>query len=201
MTKTQASNLAQVEGLLFISGDEGITLGDLAKITGFMKPALRRMLADLQTKYAQDQDSALILLQSADTYRLATKQELAPVIKHFFEVPLTVPLTTALLETLAIIAYRQPITRLEIDSIRGVQSSGGIQKLMVRGLIDTKGRLDAPGRPFLYVTTDNFLDYFGLGSLDELPALPEQVDADDPGLSGDLFLAALQSRERHEEEK
>ena len=72
---------------------------------------------------------------------------------------------------------------------------------MVRGLIDTKGRLDAPGRPFLYVTTDNFLDYFGLGSLDELPALPEQVDADDPGLSGDLFLAALQSRERHEEEK
>lgn len=201
MTKTQASNLAQVEGLLFISGDEGITLGDLAKITGFMKPALRRMLADLQTKYAQDQDSALILLQSADTYRLATKQELAPVIKHFFEVPLTVPLTTALLETLAIIAYRQPITRLEIDSIRGVQSSGGIQKLMVRGLIDTKGRLDAPGRPFLYVTTDNFLDYFGLDSLDELPALPEQVDADDPGLSGDLFLAALQSRERHEEEK
>lgn len=201
MTKTQASNLAQVEGLLFISGDEGITLGDLAKITGFMKPALRRMLADLQTKYARDQDSALILLQSADTYRLATKQELAPVIKHFFEVPLTVPLTTALLETLAIIAYRQPITRLEIDSIRGVQSSGGIQKLMVRGLIDTKGRLDAPGRPFLYVTTDNFLDYFGLGSLDELPALPEQVDADDPGLSGDLFLAALQSRERHEEEK
>ena len=201
MTKTQASNLAQVEGLLFISGDEGITLGDLAKITGFMKPALRRMLADLQTKYAQDQDSALILLQSADTYRLATKQELAPVIKHFFEVPLTVPLTTALLETLAIIAYRQPITRLEIDSIRGVQSSGGIQKLMVRGLIDTKGRLDAPGRPFLYVTTDNFLDYFGLGSLDELPALPEQVDADDPGLSSDLFLAALQSREQHEEEK
>lgn len=198
MTKIQASNLAQVEGLLFISGDEGITLGDLAKITGFMKPALREMLAALQAKYAQDQDSALILLQSADTYRLATKQALAPVIKHFFEVPLTVPLTTALLETLAIIAYRQPITRLEIDSIRGVQSSGGIQKLMVRGLIDTKGRLDAPGRPFLYVTTDNFLNYFGLTTLDELPALPEQADADDGALSGDLFLTALQSRERHE---
>ena len=201
MTKIQASNLAQVEGLLFISGDEGITLGDLAKITGFMKPALREMLAALQAKYAQDQDSALILLQSADTYRLATKQSLAPVIKHFFEVPLTVPLTTALLETLAIIAYRQPITRLEIDSIRGVQSSGGIQKLMVRGLIDTKGRLDAPGRPFLYITTDNFLNYFGLTTLDELPALPKQADADDGALSGDLFLTALQARERHEEDE
>ena len=201
MTKIQASNLAQVEGLLFISGDEGITLGNLAKITGFMKPALREMLAALQAKYAQDQDSALILLQSADTYRLATKQALAPVIKHFFEVPLTVPLTTALLETLAIIAYRQPITRLEIDSIRGVQSSGGIQKLMVRGLIDTKGRLDAPGRPFLYVTTDNFLNYFGLTTLDELPALPKQADADDGALSGDLFLTALQSWERHEEDE
>ena len=196
MTKIQASNLAQVEGLLFISGDEGITLGNLAKITGFMKPALREMLAALQAKYAQDQDSALILLQSADTYRLATKQALAPVIKHFFEVPLTVPL-----ETLAIIAYRQPITRLEIDSIRGVQSSGGIQKLMVRGLIDTKGRLDAPGRPFLYITTDNFLNYFGLTTLDELPALPKQADADDGALSGDLFLTALQSRERHEEDE
>ncbi|WP_407366383.1 SMC-Scp complex subunit ScpB [Limosilactobacillus oris] len=201
MTKIQASNLAQVEGLLFISGDEGITLGNLAKITGFMKPALREMLAALQAKYAQDQDSALILLQSADTYRLATKQALAPVIKHFFEVPLTVPLTTALLETLAIIAYRQPITRLEIDSIRGVQSSGGIQKLMVRGLIDTKGRLDAPGRPFLYITTDNFLNYFGLTTLDELPALPKQADADDGALSGDLFLTALQSWERHEEDE
>lgn len=201
MTKIQASNLAQVEGLLFISGDEGITLGNLAKITGFMKPALREMLAALQAKYAQDQDSALILLQSADTYRLATKQALAPVIKHFFEVPLTVPLTTALLETLAIIAYRQPITRLEIDSIRGVQSSGGIQKLMVRGLIDTKGRLDAPGRPFLYITTDNFLNYFGLTTLDELPALSKQADADDGALSGDLFLTALQSRERHEEDE
>ena len=201
MTKIQASNLAQVEGLLFISGDEGITLGNLAKITGFMKPALREMLAALQAKYAQDQDSALILLQSADTYRLATKQALAPVIKHFFEVPLTVQLTTALLETLAIIAYRQPITRLEIDSIRGVQSSGGIQKLMVRGLIDTKGRLDAPGRPFLYITTDNFLNYFGLTTLDELPALPKQADADDGALSVDLFLTALQSRERHEEDE
>lgn len=198
MTEKTATNQAQIEALLFISGDEGITLSDLAKVTGFMKPAIRKILADLGQKYANDEDSALVLLKSDETYRLATKPVLAPVVKHYFEVPLTVPLTTALLETLAIIAYRQPITRLEIDSIRGVQSSGAIQKLMVRGLIDTKGRLDAPGRPFLYITTTNFLDYFGLASLDDLPELPSQDELDESDLSGDLFLEALQSRERRQ---
>lgn len=196
MTKT--TNQARIEALLFISGDEGISLGALAKITGFMKPALRKILDDLAQKYRADADSALVLLQSDETYRLATKASLAPVIKRYFEVPLTVPLTTALLETLAIIAYRQPITRLEIDNIRGVQSSGAIQKLMVRGLVDTKGRLDAPGRPFLYVTTTNFLDYFGLTSLAALPPLPEEKDLDEDSLSGDLFLAALQSRNQQQ---
>ncbi|MDO4903475.1 MAG: SMC-Scp complex subunit ScpB [Limosilactobacillus sp.] len=198
---TETTNQAQIEALLFISGDEGITLGDLSKVTGFMKPAVRKILSDLEDKYATDPDSSLVLLQSDDTFRLATKQSLAPVIKHYFEVPLTVALTTALLETLAIIAYRQPITRLEIDNIRGVQTSGAIQKLMVRGLIDTKGRLDAPGRPFLYATTTNFLDYFGLSSLDDLPALPDQDDLDESDMSGDLFLEALQSRQRYQEEE
>lgn len=201
MTKTTAMNHAQIEALLFISGDEGITLGDLAKITGFMKPAVRKILADLANKYQDDPSSALVLLQSADTYRLATKRTLSDVVKHYFEVPLTAPLTTALLETLAIIAYRQPITRLEIDSIRGVQSSGAIQKLMVRGLIDTKGRLDAPGRPFLYVTTTSFLDYFGLKTIDDLPPLPDQSEIDNQTAGGDLFLAALQSRQKHLEEE
>ena len=195
------TNQAQVEALIFISGDEGISLGALAKITGFMKPAIRKILDDLAQKYQADPTCALVLLQSDETYRLATKADLAAVVKRYFEVPLTVPLTTALLETLAIIAYRQPITRLEIDSIRGVQSSGAIQKLMVRGLVDTKGRLDAPGRPFLYVTTTNFLDYFGLATLTELPPLPDQDDLDESDLSGDLFLEALQSRKRQQEEE
>ena len=72
---------------------------------------------------------------------------------------------------------------------------------MVRGLVDTKGRLDAPGRPFLYVTTTNFLDYFGLATLTELPPLPDQDDLDESDLSGDLFLEALQSRKRQQEEE
>lgn len=198
MKNTEVSNLAQIEGLLFICGDEGITVSDLVKITGFMKPMVNELLDRLGQKYAADRDSALVLLHSDQTYRLATKPALAPTIKHYFEVPLTTPLTRALLEVLAIIAYRQPITRLEIDDIRGVQSSGALQKLLVRGLIDTHGRLDAPGRPFQYVTTTSFLDYFGLSSLKELPPLPAQTDLDDISNSGDLFLTALESRKQGE---
>lgn len=196
MKSTEPTNIAQIEGLLFISGDEGITTGDLARITGFMKPAITAMLERLAKRYAADPNSALVLLHSGQTYRLATKQELAPVIKHYFEIPLTTPLTRALLEVLAIIAYRQPITRLEIDDIRGVQSSGSLQKLMARGLVDTHGRLDAPGRPFRYVTTEAFLDYFGLTSLEDLPPLPAEADLDTADLNGDLFLNAFQSRKR-----
>lgn len=195
----QQSNIAEVEGLLFISGDEGITLTDLAKLTGFMWPAVQTILEQLKAKYEQDDDCALVLLQSGNTYRLATKSGLSAVIKHYFEAPLTVPLTNALLEVLAIVAYKQPITRVEIDAIRGVQSSGSLQKLIVRGLVTTSGRLDAPGRPFQYATTTAFLDYFGLSSLDELPPLTEQLSTDD--LDGDIFMRALQRREKHRQKE
>lgn len=170
------NNQAKIEALLFIAGDEGITLGDLAKLTGLMKPAVSGLLGQLAEKYAQDPTCAIKLLVSADTYRLATKGELAPVVKEYFETPLTVPLTPALLEVLAIIAYKQPITRIEIDDLRGVQSSGSIQKLISRGLVMTKGRLNVPGRPFRYATTTAFLDYFGLADLSELPPLSEPID-------------------------
>lgn len=187
------SNLAKIEGLLFISGDEGITVTDISNITGFMKPAVLGMLNKLGQKYAVDDNCALTLLQSDETYRLATKSELSDVMKAYFEKPLTTPLTQALLEVLAIIAYRQPITRIEIDALRGVQSSGSIQKLVARGLIETHGRLNVPGRPFRYVTTNAFLDYFGLQTIKDLPPLTEQMSLED--MDSDIFLRALQSRQ------
>ena len=193
------SNLAKIEGLLFISGDEGITVADLSSITGFMKPAVLEMLNQLRQKYAADDDCALTLLQSDETYRLATKSALSDVMKAYFEKPLTTPLTQALLEVLAIIAYRQPITRIEIDALRGVQSSGSIQKLVARGLIETHGRLNVPGRPFRYVTTNAYLDYFGLQTLADLPPLTEQMSLDD--MDSDIFLRALQSRQNKLDQK
>ncbi|MCI5813243.1 MAG: SMC-Scp complex subunit ScpB [Limosilactobacillus coleohominis] len=187
------SNLAKIEGLLFISGDEGITVTDLSNITGFMKPAVLGLLNKLGQQYAENDDCALTLLQSDETYRLATKSSLSDVMKAYFEKPLTTPLTQALLEVLAIIAYRQPITRIEIDALRGVQSSGSIQKLIARGLIETHGRLNVPGRPFRYVTTNAFLDYFGLQTLKDLPPLTKQMSLED--MDSDIFLRALQSRQ------
>ena len=187
------SNLAKIEGLLFISGDEGITVTDLSNISGFMIPAVLGLLNKLGQQYAENDDCALTLLQSDETYRLATKSSLSDVMKAYFEKPLTTPLTQALLEVLAIIAYRQPITRIEIDALRGVQSSGSIQKLIARGLIETHGRLNVPGRPFRYVTTNAFLDYFGLQTLKDLPPLTKQMSLED--MDSDIFLRALQSRQ------
>ncbi|KRM12106.1 SMC-Scp complex subunit ScpB [Paucilactobacillus suebicus] len=194
------NNLAQIESLIFISGDEGISLTDLESITGFMRPAIQLMVEKLSKKYQEDDECALVLLESDQTYRLATKKQLAPTVKQYFEVPLTTPLSPALLEVLAIIAYRQPITRLEIDDIRGVQSSASVQKLILRNLIEEHGRLNAPGRPFLYATSNYFLDYFGLTSLTDLPALPGMDDMSDEDLTGDLFLNAFENRKQEENE-
>lgn len=191
-------NQAQIEGLLFISGDEGISVAELASATGFMKPAVLEILNQLASQYTENEKSALTLLHSGETYRLATKAALAPVMKRYFETPLTVPLTPAILEVLAIIAYKQPITRIEIDEIRGVQSSGSIQKLIMRGLIEAKGRLEVPGQPYQYATTAAFLDYFGLDSLEQLPPLDDELDEE--SLDGDIFLRALQSRQAMNEE-
>lgn len=192
------NNLAQIESLLFISGDEGISLTELENITGFMRPAIQTMVEQLAQKYEKDDECALVVLQSEQTYRIATKQALAKTVKQYFEAPLTTSLSPALLEVLAVIAYRQPITRIEIDEIRGVQSSASLQKLILRNLIEERGRLNAPGRPFLYATSNYFLDYFGLTEIGELPPLPDFEDLDGDTLSGDLFLQAFENRKYEE---
>jgi len=119
-------------------------------------------------------------------YRLATKAEVEPVVKKYFESPLSTNLSRASLEVLAIIAYKQPITRIEIDDIRGVQSSSTIQKLVLRQMIEDTGRADEPGRPIIYKTTAEFLNYFGLKTIKELPPLKDE-EADDESQSETLI--------------
>ncbi|MFC6165401.1 SMC-Scp complex subunit ScpB [Lactiplantibacillus dongliensis] len=190
------TNSEQIEGLLFVAGDEGITVAEIEHATGFAKPAINTLLTDLAAKYAQDADSALMILSTANTYRLATKADVAGVLKKYFEAPLSTSLSQASLEVLAIIAYRQPLTRIEIDEIRGVQSGSTIQKLVLRQLVTETGRLSEPGRPILYGTTELFLDYFGLKSLDDLPAidLAALTDTEHPAPETDLFLTAFQDK-------
>lgn len=187
------SPLAQIESLLFVSGDEGITVADLAAATGLLRPAILASLERLAEKYRDDSDSALELMVNETTYRLVTKAATGDLIKRYFENPLSTSLSPASLEVLAIIAYRQPITRIEIDEIRGVQSASTVQKLVLRRLIEDAGRLDEPGRPKLYRTSAYFLDYFGLEELTDLPPLPAAATtgdhADEDG--GDIFLKAF----------
>lgn len=187
------SPLAQIESLLFVSGDEGITVADLAAATGLLRPAILASLERLAQRYAADQDSALELMVNDTTYRLVTKEAAGDLIKRYFENPLSTSLSPASLEVLAIIAYRQPITRIEVDEIRGVQSASTVQKLVLRRLIEDAGRLDEPGRPKLYRTSAYFLDYFGLKQLNDLPPLPAAANPSeqDDGDGGDLFLQAF----------
>lgn len=165
------NSLQQIEGLLFVAGDEGISVAELSAATQFQKPAVTGLLEELATKYAEDDSCAFQILKTDDSYQIVTKTNLSETIHRFFTAPLTTALSQASLEVLAIIAYKQPVTRIEVDEIRGVQSQSTIQKLVLRNLVTGKGRADEPGRPILYVTTSYFLNYFGLTSLDELPPL------------------------------
>ena len=124
-------------------------------------------------------------------YQLTTKPEMADTLKKLIENPTNQVLTAASLEVLAIIAYKQPITRAEVEDIRGVKSERPIATLVSRALVQEVGRAEGTGRAILYGTTKEFLNYFGLKNIKELPPLPEQVDQDDEQPT-DLFLTKFQ---------
>ncbi|WP_311406963.1 SMC-Scp complex subunit ScpB [Liquorilactobacillus uvarum] len=196
------SNLAKVESLLFVSGSEGISLQQLAECTGMLKPAVKDQLSCLQNKYHNDADCSIEVISTEDRYRIATKKDFAFLLKRYFEEPSMTALSRASLETLAIVAYYQPVTRVQIEEIRGVQSSGTLRKLLTYNLISEKGRLDAPGKPILYITTESFLDYFNLKKLADLPPLPEkdgmQLGDDGQDLM-ELFDQTLQDEKQRKE--
>ncbi|KRN86926.1 SMC-Scp complex subunit ScpB [Ligilactobacillus acidipiscis] len=167
------SNQAKIESLIFVSGNEGITVAELAQLCGIMKPAVLEQLNKLQEKYTSDKSCSFQLYQTGDHFKLTTKKAFASLVKNYFESPTMTTLSTQALETLAIVAYKQPITRTEIDEIRGVQSSGMLQKLTAFDLVEERERSQAPGRPILYGTTEEFLNYFGLTSLEQLPEIKQ----------------------------
>ncbi|MCI3029647.1 SMC-Scp complex subunit ScpB [Desemzia sp. C1] len=163
---------ATIEALLFVAGDEGLSLEEAASLLESTTQEVYAALMKLQQKY-KSKDSGLTLLEVGNRFELATKKDYSAVIKKYAASPYATNLSQAALETLAIVAYKQPITRMEIDEIRGVQSSGSLQKLVLRGLVQEKGRVETPGRPILYGTTEYFMDYFGLKELGDLPDISE----------------------------
>ncbi|WP_125981139.1 SMC-Scp complex subunit ScpB [Loigolactobacillus iwatensis] len=194
---------ATLESLLFVAGDEGITLDQLDELLTEGRTTIMRALQQFESDLKADRHRGLTLFQFGDHYKLVTKKAYAEIIKHYYEIPLTTNLSQASLETLAIIAYKQPITRVEIDEIRGVQSSGALQRLSLRQLIEEKGRKNAPGRPILYVTSPFFLDYFGLKQLNELPPLTQEKTTTtelETADTADLF-KAFEAQLKDKEEK
>jgi segregation and condensation protein B len=161
------SLVAQVESLLFVA-DGPVSTGRLAEALEVTPSQVERALADLEATYV----GRGLLLQRADNHvQLITAPEAAPYVERFLGLEVRMRLSRAALETLAIIAYRQPTTRPEIEAIRGVSSDSVLRTLLSVGLIEETGRAQTVGRPILYGTTFEFLQHFGLRSLDELPRL------------------------------
>lgn len=164
---------AIVEGLLFLSGEDGLTLEEISKIIEKEENEVKLIIKDLYNDYSSEYRGIQIEFLG-NHFKLTTKKEHREYYKKLVIDEENSILSQSALETLAIIAYNAPLTRIEIDNIRGVNSSYVIRKLLLKGLIEEVGRSDAPGRPRLYNITPRFLDYFGLGSIDELPKLEEK---------------------------
>ncbi|AEH47365.1 SMC-Scp complex subunit ScpB [Parageobacillus thermoglucosidasius] len=177
---------AIVEGLLFAAGDEGLSLQQIAAVLEMEEERVRAVIHMLKDEYDK-QKRGIQLVELAGVFQLTTRKEHAPYLKKLVESPSSASLSQAALETLAIIAYRQPITRAEIEEIRGVKSDKPIQTLIAKALIKEVGRAEGTGRPILYGTTKEFLDYFGLKTLEELPPLPELQEDDEIEKEADLF--------------
>jgi segregation and condensation protein B len=162
---------ARLESLLFVAPNP-TPLARLAQVLGITTEQAEGASETLAASYAS-QTRGLQLLRKGDRVHLTTAPEAAPYIERFLGLDLSTRLSTAALETLAVIAYRQPLTRGEIEAIRGVGSDGVMRTLLARELVEPIGRLEQAGRPYLYGTTIQFLQYFGIESLDQLPKLPE----------------------------
>lgn len=167
----------ELEALLFIAGQEGIGLDELSYVLKEPTADVFAAIQLLNQQFEEDSHSPYIILELGNQFILSTKKELNPLLKEYAQSPLSAKLSQAALETLAIIAYKQPVTRTEIETIRGVKTTGSIQKLIALQFIQEMGRVDGPGRAILYGTTEYFMNYFGIKNLTELPDL-EQMSAD-----------------------
>jgi segregation and condensation protein B len=171
--KSQTDELleARIEALLFVSPSL-VTIGQLASSLGVNSRKIEKALGSLQEKFV---DRGVRLQKHQSGYQLTSAPEFSADVEHFLDLESTARLTRAALEVLAIIAYQQPVTRPQIDAVRGVNSDSVLRKLLRNGLVEEVGRSDGPGRPILYVTSMEFLQQFGLSELSELPPLDPEI--------------------------
>ncbi|PTY78638.1 SMC-Scp complex subunit ScpB [Heyndrickxia sporothermodurans] len=181
-----------LESLLFAAGDEGLSLKQIMTVMELEEFQAIELVEQLKQDYEMQNDRGIVIVELAGTYQLVTKKENSLYLKRLVESPGMSTLSQAALETLAIISYKQPITRIEIEDIRGVKTERPLQTLTSKGLIKEVGRANGAGRARLYGTTKEFLDYFGLKDIKELPPLPEPTDNDFERDDADLFFEKFQ---------
>lgn len=184
--------LSKIEALLFVAGDDGMSAKQLAQLLELDLMDIEAGLSELASQYNEYEERGITLKEMAGVFQLTTKSSVAETIQKLVENPASQVLTNASVEVLAIIAYKQPITRAEIEDLRGVKSERPIQTLAARALIQEVGRVEGVGRAILYGTTKEFLNYFGLKDLSELPQLPDAQEQEEP--ETDLFLTKFQEQ-------
>ena len=168
---------AALEAILFASG-EPMELSKLAEVLELDLPTTEKLTEDLMQEI-NTRVGGLCIVRLSNTYQMCTKSSYADYIRRALEIRRNTPLSQAAMEVLAIVAYNQPVTRAFVEQVRGVECGAVLQGLAQKNLIEEKGRLDLPGRPLLYGTTNDFLRCFGIASLSELPPLPQKTEDGD----------------------
>lgn len=187
---------AVLEGLLFVVGDDGLDLDEISRVLEISKDDVKELIKELQNDYQSDSRGIRIDFLG-DKLKLTTKKEHNMYYQKLLTTEDNNTLSQAALETLAIIAYNQPITRVKVDELRGISNNHIIRKLVAKGLIKEGGRSNMPGRPILYETTSEFLDYFGLSSIDELPDMRDFLEEEEKETEDDVDLYQSKYKEEN----
>lgn len=181
---------SKIESLLFVIGEDGLTLDQIAQLTEAPSVDVQQALMEMKQQFDEDEARGITVKELAGTYQLISKADNASVIEKMVENPPAQSLSQAALEVLAIVAYKQPITRIEIEDLRGVKCERALHTLAQKILVQEVGRVDGTGRAILYGTTNEFLNYFGLNRIEDLPVLEgEEVDVEE---EQDLFMSKFQ---------
>ena len=192
------NKLAILEGLLFVVGDDGLTINQMMDILEIDNEEAKQLLGQLKEKY-ESADSGIRISFLGNTFKLTTKKEHREYYQKLIENEDSNVLSQAALETLAIVAYNQPLTRADVNEVRGVDSAQMIRKLVAKGLLKEAGRSEGIGRPILYATTSEFLDYFGLSTIEDLPAI-EELKVEEEEKETDLYQSKYKEDIKEEEE-
>ena len=182
---TEKEYRSSIEAILFSAGDS-VDLSRLAQALELPEASVQTQLDILMKEY-EDAQRGITIIKLNNSYQMVSVKQFAPQVRKAMDLRRNIPLSQAAMEVLAVIAYNQPVTKSFVEQVRGVDCSGVIGSLTTKDLIEEKGRLELPGRPLLYGTTENFLRCFSISSLDELPPIPKDEDKGDRGRQLSIF--------------